>query len=286
MFKTKRFISLIIAMVITCLSILSAFAQNTETENEVSVYKQAFNLMQYAGDYDDTFRLRVEQDPGDLPLECDIESAGELVGVCEEVWHYYGEVCYGREPTIEEMDNYYERLDNAAEKVVLYRSELEFLIDHCSTEKNDNSYYPTELWVDFQDSLKTAVDVYNSEVEGIEVSYAYWDLKFAYNKLCALSSVSGDVDNSGDLTIFDVTIVQKCVAQMCDFNSAQLTVLDMSAQEDVTIMEATKLQRDIAKLDEFSSYNLEILRAENNRMNLNDNRIFRRYRYYKFFGRN
>lgn len=271
-----------IAMVIMCISAFSVFAQSTE---EVNVKKLAYNLMQYAGQYDDTFLLRLEQNPGDLPLECDMESAGELIGLCEEVFDYYGEVCEGREPTVEEIDGYYTRLDTAAQKVVLSRSELKFIIDHCNNEITDNSYYPSELLKDFQDKLKTAVVVYDSAIEGIDVSYAYWNLKFAYNKLCVANSVSGDVDNSGDLNIFDVTLVQKSIANMYQFNSSQLTVLDKSAQEEVTIMEATKLQRCVADLEEFNSNSLNRLVTNTERMSLNDNRIFTRYRYYKYVGR-
>ena len=100
-----------------------------------------------------------------------------------------------------------------------------------------------------------------------------------------VSSVPGDVDNSGDLSIFDVTLVQKSVAQMYVFNSSQLTTLDKSSQEEITIMEATKLQRTIAKLDAFNSYNFEELSTDTNRINLKDNRIFHRYRFYKYVGR-
>ena len=284
MFKSKRIISLMIAMVIMCISVLPVFSQSTDG-NEPNVYKLVFNLMLYARDYNSTFRLTTEQEPGALPLECDLESSNELVGVCDEVWCFYGEVCDGREPTIEEIDSYYERLDTAAKKVVLYRSELKFLIDHCNYEINDSLYYPQELWDGFQNSLENAVSVYTSEIEGIEVSNAYWDLKFSYNKLCVVSPVSGDVDNSRDLSVFDVTLVQKCVAKMCDFNSAQLTALDKSVQEDITIIEATKLQRTIAQVDIFSSYGLEVLSADTSRMNLNDNSVFQRYRYYKYVGR-
>ncbi len=283
--KLKSTLSLIIVMVIIGVSVVSAFAQDVEKEEEVNVYKLAFNLLEYSSEYRRTFRLKLEQNPGALPMDCDLNSANELIEVCNEVDDYYMEIMDGRVPTVEEINSFYPKLDAAAEKVILFRRELKYLIDHCGFETNNNSYYPQDLWEYFQECLEKAVDVYTKETEGIEVSRVYWDLKFAYNKLCVVNTVSGDVDKSGELSILDVTLVQMNLAQMCSLNSSQLTVLYESAEENITITVATKMQLALAKLDKFDSYDLEVLSADTNRMCLNDNSVFRRYRYYKFSGR-
>ncbi|MBQ8057395.1 MAG: hypothetical protein IJ275_03565 [Ruminococcus sp.] len=281
--RMKKLIALMVAMMVLCLSVLSVFAQDTVSE-EVNVYKLLENLRAYYAEYYYTFRIELEQDPGALPLDCYLDSASEFIEVGKEFNDFYMAVTEERVPTVEEINSFYPRLDAAAEKIILYRRELKYLIDYCSFETNDDSYYPQDLWKDFQDCLEKAVNVYAEETEEIEVSYAYWDLKFAYNELCVVNTVSGDVDNSGEFSIFDVTLVQNNIAQMCSFNSSQLTVLDELAEENITIMDVTKLQRALAKLEKFSSYNLEVLRADTHRMSLNNNRAFKVYRYNNYQG--
>ena len=280
--RIKMILALMIAMVIICVSVLTAFAK--DMDEEVNVYTLADDLQEYTAEYLRTFRLEFEQTPGSLPLNCCLDSASELLAVCEEVENFYLEVIDTRVPTVEEINSYYRRLDEAAKKVILYRGELKYLIDHCGYETNDDSYYPQDIWEHFQDCLERAVDVYTKEIRGIEVSQVYWDLKFAYNELCVVNTVSGDLDNSGKLSIFDVTLVQMNLVQMCSFNSSQLTILNESSEDNITIMDATKLQLAIAELDEFSSYNLVALSADTNRMCLNDNRVFRSYRYTNYQG--
>lgn len=282
--KLKTILALMLAIVIMCFSVTPAFATNTEKEDKVNVYKLLDELADYYSEYPDTFRLKLEQAPGSIPLDCYLDSASELIKVCDEFNAFYKEVIEGRVPTVAEINSFYPRLDAAAKKVILYRRELKYLIDHCSFETNDNAYYPHDLWKHFQDCLEKAVDVYEKGTEGIEVSQAYWNLKFAYNELCVINTISGDVDNSGCLTIFDVTLVQKHLAKMCNFNSSQLTVLDKSSKTDISIEDATKLQRVLAKLEEFNSEDLEILSANTSRMSLSDNWIFNSYRRDNYQG--
>ncbi|MDO4749062.1 MAG: dockerin type I repeat-containing protein [Eubacteriales bacterium] len=282
--KIKRITSFLLALLMACLFSVSAFAENSEQHSD-DVYKMADEVMHYANNYYDTFRLVDEVDFDYTNLECDKESSSELLSVYNEVEDYWFEIFDEiRIPQVDEINDFYTRLDEAALKVVLLRKELKYLIDFCSLEDNTNSYYSEDVWIPFEASLAKAFEVYDKGVEGIEVSYAYWDLKFALNKLCASNSIPGDVDNNGRLSVFDATLVQQNVAKMCTFNASQLTVLNVYFNEEVSILDATKLQRAVAKTEKFVSHYLIELSSGEDIMSLEDNWVFLTYREFEFRG--
>ena len=60
----------------------------------------------------------------------------------------------------------------------------------------------------------------------------------------------GDVDLDGEVTILDVTAIQKYLAGLEELVADQLAMADVDSDGDVTILDATKIQRYIADMDE------------------------------------
>lgn len=159
-----------------------------------------------------------------------------------------------RETTKEEIENYYRELDEKAARVVILNKELKFLIDFCKLENNGGLYYPNELWNEFQSKIAIAEEVYSKGEDSIEVSNAFWNLMFAYNDICIVNQVPGDVDFDGEVSILDATIVQRFLAKLCDLNSSQLLILDKGRTNEVTVLDATEIQRFLAKLQSNLDY--------------------------------
>lgn len=286
--KFKSILALMIAMVIMCVSAASTYADtSTQVENDLEIYRKFHRLSEDSGDYRSTFILDPELGVGAFPLDCDLDSAQDMIIATDEVCQFYIDVTDKKVLiTDERIAELYLKLEKAAEKIIIKNNELEYIIDLCSAEKNDDGYYSEELWDSFQSKLAKAIEVYNKGENTIEVSHAYWDLLFAYNDLCVVSPVSGDVDCDGKLTVMDATVVQRSIAQLCDLNSAQLTVLNEYKSEKVTVLHATNIQRYLAQLDEkYESYHLVRLLQNTHRMCLFYNDIFSTYRYLTWQGR-
>jgi len=277
----KKTLSVILVVVLIVISTISVFAQSaTETENqtEENMAMLTFELTLYAIDYQNTFRLW--DDYLENRIRCDKASGEELLNLINEVFEYHEEVCNGRKTTIEEIDNYYKRLDDAAEKVIILHDELMILIDCCKQEKNDNLYYSEELWSEFRSKLAVAEQVYNKGEDTIEVSNAYWDLLFAYNEICVVNGIPGDVDFDGRVTIFDATLIQFNLAKTNSFNSSQIYVGDLTLEDsDISIMDATTIQMYLAKIyDTINSDRLLNLQENIHHMDRWDNDLFAGYR--------
>lgn len=58
----------------------------------------------------------------------------------------------------------------------------------------------------------------------------------------------GDVNGDSDVSIDDVTLIQKYIANMYDFDSEQLKIADVTGDGDVSIDDVTKIQKFIAGL--------------------------------------
>ncbi len=266
--NTKRFCAVVIAIAILLVSVCTVFAADNTNERSFG------RLVLLCGDYYRTFRF--EEKTYDDRLECDPESAQELYALINEVY----DVMYNEETmSADEVDEYYIALDEAAEKVVLVPQELKYLIDFCEREKNENSYYPSPMWDEFQNKLAVAKEVYEIGETSIDVSNAYWDLLFCYNDICTVNPVEGDVDFDGVVTVMDATLIQNCVAKLCTFNSSQLLTIGESHNDRVNVLSATNLQKAVAKLSYSKiSYSLTSLLENPRERLLDSNKLFYRYR--------
>lgn len=59
-------------------------------------------------------------------------------------------------------------------------------------------------------------------------------------------NILGDVDNNGDVTIDDVTLIQKYIANMSEFDSEQLKAADVTGDNDISIDDVTAIQKYLA----------------------------------------
>lgn len=61
-----------------------------------------------------------------------------------------------------------------------------------------------------------------------------------------VASTMGDADDDGEVTVFDVTYIQRWLAGMADATDIDLSLADVDGDGEVTIFDATEIQRSLA----------------------------------------
>ena len=69
---------------------------------------------------------------------------------------------------------------------------------------------------------------------------------FVIKELTLSAGVLGDVDGDGEMTIIDATMIQRYLADLCDFDARQLSVGDTDHDGEITILDCTRIQRILA----------------------------------------
>lgn len=132
------------------------------------------------------------------------------------------------------------------------KSELEFLYDFCQGQISDGDYFSPEFISEFAEAAaqaKAAADNY-SEITPEEAEEAYWKLFKAYNDACLYNSLGGDVDGNGQVSVSDVTLLQKFTAKLNEMNCSQMYTLGSMSAEEISISDATDIQFAIANQTE------------------------------------
>lgn len=243
-------IALMIAMVIMCISSLSVFASDTETD--VNLYDKIGELHQLCMMSVNVYGASVKDDnysykPGMIYISIyNIDKINEALVEAVDIIHRYGypmtfENYY--DITKEEIQTAYDNLENAMNRATIEKRELEVLIDFCQIEKNDDGYYPDEVWAEFEDSISKAENTLEDiNAVGDDYNQAYWGMLYNYNNLCIVNQQYGDVDFDGEISILDVTRLQRILAKLDDSNSSILHICNL----DITY--ATDIQRYLASL--------------------------------------
>lgn len=73
---------------------------------------------------------------------------------------------------------------------------------------------------------------------------------FVIKAIADIRLIMGDVDFDGELTILDVTAIQRYLADLDKFSDYQKKIGDYDADGEVTILDCTKIQRVLAGLDD------------------------------------
>lgn len=204
--KTKTIIALMVALVIMCISVSSAFA----TEN---IDDKILELSQYISQVAREFNMYIpnhaESIDGEIYLKYTNETYSNLESALLEsagfVENYY---LSNEDVTIEQINEQTNAINEVYSEMVLEKSELDYLVTYCQAETN-NSYYSDEIWDIFIQHLENAEMILADEIIiDTRINDAYWDLFGAYNQLCLYNDVKGDVDCDGDISIVDATKIQ------------------------------------------------------------------------------
>lgn len=250
--KLKTILAIMLAMVIMCFSVSSAFA--TENIND-KILELSYYISQVAREFNIYIPNYAESIDGDIFLQYTNETYSKLESELLEAAIFVNDYYLSDEDiTIEQINDQTNAINKAYSKIVLEKSELDFLIAYCKPEIND-AYYSDEIWNCFIQYLKNAEMILADEsIIDTRINDAYWDLFGAYNQLCLYNDVKGDVDHDGDVTILDATQIQRYLAKLNRFNSSQKLIGCVASYSDISILDATEIQRYIAKLCDDSNW--------------------------------
>lgn len=258
-----------IAMVIMCISSLPAFSA---TDAEWELYLKMYDLFELCEEahfaYGVGYSIKEPVLPGSQTrpkfLNCsdtsELEKAWE--DACPMVEGYFDSYMnpYDGEISIETATAKFDALYEELYKIVIDRSELEFLVSFCEQESNDDGYYETQLWNDFQSEIAQSKELLADEtITDMRVNTSYYELMYPFNLLCTSNKVSGDVDFDGEMTILDATHVQLFLAKYITINSSQLVVLGEYKMEDIDVLDVTYIQKKCAKFFDAGNLILENL---------------------------
>ncbi len=247
--KLKLILSLMLAVVILCLSVSTAFA--VDTQDDSYIYEKIGELHDLCMMSVNVYGASAKDDnyshkPGVVYLSIsNLNEINEALDEATDIIYRYGYPMVFENyngVTQEEIQLAYDNLEDAMNRATVDKSEVEVLIDFCLREKNDG-YYPDEVWAEFENSISYAQEVLSDEdAKGEDYNRAYFLMMYNYNKLCVVNQQYGDIDFDGKVTVADVTKLQRIIAQIDDTNSSILQI----CKTDITY--ATEIQRYLASL--------------------------------------
>lgn len=159
--------------------------------------------------------------------------------------------------TYEQLNDANELLDICEKQMYISKDELKFMIDTMKYDYEIEGYYDDTLYSELREVYEYAQDKYAVGSEE-EVHIAYVHMRNMLNKLCLTVNVPGDVNNDGVFNIADITHIQKYLANLEEFTSAQCYAGGLDDAHD-NITNVTSFQKNLAEIEvkwpDFSVFN-------------------------------
>lgn len=150
--------------------------------------------------------------------------------------------------------------DEASGNIEVFDGEEIFRVYAISLEKDGETVQPSE-----KVAVKIPCDNENAKVYRVENDNSLTDMNAEYENGYLIFETDhfslyivavpetvkiGDVNGDGNITIDDVTLVQKSVAELETLTELQKTVADVNGDGEITIVDATMIQKYVAELIE------------------------------------
>ena len=209
----KKMISVILAVLLMFSLSISAFAQSTDNEEEMTMRDK---LWQYCGEMVDRYNIVPDIIPGYVAQFYSKASLDRAISARDKANALFER----SDATDEEYQQVYEEVKYVMEHSYVSKRWLRETYEIASLEENINGWYDENLWNEFQSVLNEVKEAINSDDEQA-VDSAYYLLRVTFNKLCNLHRIHGDVNGDGVVNIRDATIVQKYVNKLVELTSNQ-----------------------------------------------------------------
>lgn len=229
--KLKIVISIILVMMLAITSSVTAFATTDED------LRKAKDQVRYnADDAEMEFVFYFQIDGISVPV-WSTESTENMENVVDTIRNEI-DAC----ETIEDVNAYQAMLDDAIEKMYVSSSELQWMIDYMEKDYNNfDNYYDEETYAELKTIYENAQKALESGV-GVDIHTNYIAMRNELNKLCAYNSVNKDVDNDGEFTIKDCTLMQMQIAKYVELTSSQRYVGSIYENERITNVTQTLME--------------------------------------------
>lgn len=226
----KKILSVILvtAMLISSMSCLTAFAtSNDDVRQELtSLYWQQYGKFIETGTF--------------YPYTDD--SISNVVQVCDEV----EPLLYDYNATTQQLQTAYDSLKGAVDNLCILDSYAEDTYLLAINEENVDNWYTEDEWSAFEqalNNLKTALD----SKDDSQITVSFHSLLKAYNEMTCNYTIVGDIDKNGSVTVSDVTLLQKYLANKVNLCGAQKILASVNDYnyENLSIKSVTAMQKYI-----------------------------------------
>lgn len=238
--KFKILISLLLMSALLVTSSITAFAI---VDSEL--IKARNNLELRLSDCEVTYVL---YETYEIPLGVPVWSENSSV-LMKSVVEQIEDEMYGY-TTIEEFEKANEILDETVDKMYIDKSELEWMLQYMKRDVESTDYYD-------EVTMEKLVEIYNNAqqayIYGDEeaIHYAYVAMRNELNYLCIYNKTWGDVSGDGVCNIIDITMMQKHLCGLYEFNSSQAFVSDFNKSADIS--NVTQWQKEILEIESLPS---------------------------------
>ena len=245
----KKFISTLLAVMLMGIATVTAFAESTNNnstyeDNYSSLEEAKEDVLSCAFQYEEYFLKYSSLFSPDIPLWSE-QSSNNL----EVTLNYVNNSVYDFD-TIEEVVELKNLLNNAESEMCVSSWELKWMLDYMKKDYESIGYYDEDTSAEIKAIYEKAQSDYASGNEK-QMHKSFVALRNELNKLCLYNCVPGDVNKDGKLTIDDVTLMQKNLVGLMQFNSSQNYISDFTKISNIDIV--TAWQKDIANLSSKSA---------------------------------
>lgn len=203
----KKLLAILLAVILALFSALTAFAlTDEELQSQINEFQDYVTYCESSYIY-----YWYEQPPsGPFWSQAARDRMTEAIAVARST-----EIT-----TQDELEKARVDFEQVVATMTLDPEELEFMIYLFEKETNENGYYDELTWSKFRSVLAEGKQALESGDE--EVMYcAYIDMRNEFDDLCKYNTEYGDFDGDGALSVKDVTMAQKYLADLVEFNSSQ-----------------------------------------------------------------
>lgn len=236
--KLKKVISFILVLCVLTTSSITAFAM---TETEII---KAYNALEQKVNYcRDTYVLIFyHQSSPTIPIWSDAsrDLMEEVTDQIDDEMNKY--------KTAEEFDAANKLLDETIEKMYIGKWELDYLLKYMKRDVNSTGYYDEATMKQLNEVYSTAQTAFYSGTEE-EIHCSYVAMRNQLNRLCIYNKTLGDVSGDGVFDIVDITLMQKELCGLYEFNSAQAFASRFNKYADIKT--ATLWQKRLVDMTDF-----------------------------------
>ncbi len=224
----KKIISLMLVVVLAVFSIIPVLAT---TEDFKTQYNEFL-------DYVDDCELYYIYDYYNIPPSGPLWSNAS----CNRIIDAVEFVRTSSVSTLDELNQVEAEFNKVVSSMCVDKRELEFMISLFEKEINIDSYYDNETWNNFQTVLEEGKLVLDSDDEKV-IHRTYIKMRNTFNDICRYNTEYGDFNGDGRLSVADITLGQKYLAQLLQFNSSQRTISQFNYWNFLKIEDLTDLQK-------------------------------------------
>lgn len=236
----KKFISILIAVVLMGFTTVTVFAESTNDDsNNEETYSSLSDAKNSVLSLVNAYRLHFIYGDMMVPVEVPVWSNTSYNNM-EKTLDYVDESIPSC-TTIDEVIEFEILLNQAESDMCIDSSELEWMLEYMKKDYESENYYD-EVTTDRIKTIYEQAQIALNSGNEKETHISYVDLRNLLNELCLYNRVAGDVNFDGVFDIDDITLMQKNFASLTKFNSSQNYLSKINEHSNIDIVTSWQME--------------------------------------------